>query len=65
VQKESEFSILKGQVYSKSGKECKVFADTNRDNHQPVNWPKSSLQKYVLGKVEKVESDIDIKGVIP
>ncbi|GAP21678.1 FHA domain-containing protein [Leptolinea tardivitalis] len=64
VQKESEFSILKGQVYSKSGKECKVFADTNRDNHQPVNWPKSSLQKYVLGKVEKVESDIDIKGVI-
>jgi pSer/pThr/pTyr-binding forkhead associated (FHA) protein len=64
VKKSSEFSILNGQVYKNTGKTCSVFADTGADGHKPSNWPKSFLKSYAAGKARKVESGVNINGVL-
>ncbi len=64
TEKDSEFSIVKGMVYSKSGSVCKAFSDTDQGNHSPSDWPKTFLRSYVNGKAKKAESGITINGVL-
>jgi hypothetical protein len=63
-EKNIEFSIVKGSVFSKAKSECKVFADENLNKHSPTNWPKTFLKTFVTGKAKKVESGITVNGVL-
>jgi hypothetical protein len=64
IQKDTEFSIIKGQVYSRAKNACNVFADTTVKSHKPTNWPKSLLKSYITGTAKKVASGIKVNGVL-
>jgi len=64
IQKDTEFSIIKGQVYSRAKNACNVFPDTTAKSHKPTNWPKSLLKSYITGSAKKVESGVKVNGVL-
>lgn len=64
ILKDTEFSILKGQVYSRVKGTCSVFEDKASADHKPANWPKSFLKSYITGTARKVESGVKVNGVL-
>jgi hypothetical protein len=64
IQKDTEFSIINGQVYSRAKNACSVFPDPTAGSHKPTDWPRSFLKSYITGTARKVESNVKVNGVL-
>ncbi len=63
-EKDSEFSILNGQVYLREKGKCSVFTDKDTGMHIPTNWTGSYMKSFVTGTARKVETGVKVNGIL-